>query len=383
MAANALSIKVNDRTKQMRFGEALTTGSVYAVQVEGGATVAGSAGALYLVTPEGLQVAVAALTDGAGALHLDNDAMRKLETTVPFGSVMCLNAVLYCSDRDAQQNVAVGQVHVVCAWNGVENPDTGTIAYLLGPRGYSAYEIAVQHGFVGTEEEWLESLRGSVAETLDGEEVRTDTIPSIRSALEKVCRALGATVLAALALAALPAAGGPAQRARLNALDLDDDPMVVTNVSARRCAMFILPLNASDDGEWLDLELKASTNNFASNEGVTYYAHTSLAGEAASDGFALLVENAPGRQNGRPYVRLRTADDLPATYRAREFVVLVAPDGCRNGGAWLQEDNDAVTWTYCRTSVSGRERGPGGVTWCWRPCAPARWLDALPAWAGM
>lgn len=27
-------------------------------------------------------------------------------------------------------------------------------------RGYSAYEIAVQHGFIGTEEEWLESLQG-------------------------------------------------------------------------------------------------------------------------------------------------------------------------------------------------------------------------------
>lgn len=27
-------------------------------------------------------------------------------------------------------------------------------------RGYSAYEIAVIHGFVGTEEEWLESLKG-------------------------------------------------------------------------------------------------------------------------------------------------------------------------------------------------------------------------------
>lgn len=32
--------------------------------------------------------------------------------------------------------------------------------YLTGPRGYSAYEIAVQNGFVGTEEEWLESLVG-------------------------------------------------------------------------------------------------------------------------------------------------------------------------------------------------------------------------------
>ena len=29
-----------------------------------------------------------------------------------------------------------------------------------GERGYSAYEIAVQHGYVGTEEEWLASLKG-------------------------------------------------------------------------------------------------------------------------------------------------------------------------------------------------------------------------------
>lgn len=29
-------------------------------------------------------------------------------------------------------------------------------------RGYSAYEIAVQHGYEGTEEEWLNSLKGSV-----------------------------------------------------------------------------------------------------------------------------------------------------------------------------------------------------------------------------
>lgn len=32
--------------------------------------------------------------------------------------------------------------------------------YLLGARGYSAYEVAVQNGFVGTEEEWLASLKG-------------------------------------------------------------------------------------------------------------------------------------------------------------------------------------------------------------------------------
>lgn len=37
-----------------------------------------------------------------------------------------------------------------------------------GPRGYSAYEIAVQEGFDGTVQEWLESLRGSPGQ--DGED---------------------------------------------------------------------------------------------------------------------------------------------------------------------------------------------------------------------
>lgn len=34
---------------------------------------------------------------------------------------------------------------------------TGKI-YVAGTRGYSNYEIAVQNGFVGTEEEWLEKI---------------------------------------------------------------------------------------------------------------------------------------------------------------------------------------------------------------------------------
>lgn len=33
-------------------------------------------------------------------------------------------------------------------------------AAMQGPRGLSAYEVAVANGFVGTEAEWLESLRG-------------------------------------------------------------------------------------------------------------------------------------------------------------------------------------------------------------------------------
>lgn len=37
---------------------------------------------------------------------------------------------------------------------------------LKGPRGYSAYEVAVQEGFVGTQEEWVAFLGGGVSEAL-------------------------------------------------------------------------------------------------------------------------------------------------------------------------------------------------------------------------
>ena len=36
----------------------------------------------------------------------------------------------------------------------------GSINKLAELRGYSAYEVAVLEGFIGTEEEWLASLKG-------------------------------------------------------------------------------------------------------------------------------------------------------------------------------------------------------------------------------
>lgn len=48
--------------------------------------------------------------------------------------------------------------------------------------GYSAYEVAVQEGFVGTEQEWLASLKGDTGNTgatgADGDD-GTTFIPSV------------------------------------------------------------------------------------------------------------------------------------------------------------------------------------------------------------
>lgn len=40
-----------------------------------------------------------------------------------------------------------------------------TESFLKGDKGDSAYEVAVKHGFVGTEEEWLASLKGETGNT--------------------------------------------------------------------------------------------------------------------------------------------------------------------------------------------------------------------------
>lgn len=43
-------------------------------------------------------------------------------------------------------------------------------------RGYSAYELAVQHGFIGTEEEWLKFLEGGLGDmTVNGKGFEEDT----------------------------------------------------------------------------------------------------------------------------------------------------------------------------------------------------------------
>ena len=46
-----------------------------------------------------------------------------------------------------------------------------------GIQGYSAYEIAVQNGFEGTEQEWLASLRG--ADGNDGADGSNGITPTI------------------------------------------------------------------------------------------------------------------------------------------------------------------------------------------------------------
>ena len=52
------------------------------------------------------------------------------------------------------------EIAVDCGYTGTREEWLESMKGPMGERGYSAYEIAVNNGFEGTEEEWLESIRG-------------------------------------------------------------------------------------------------------------------------------------------------------------------------------------------------------------------------------
>ena len=65
----------------------------------------------------------------------------------------------------AERVVLDGELHIICHVDGDATLDQHTDGdggkiTRYNWRGYSAYEIAVQHGYAGTEEEWLASLIG-------------------------------------------------------------------------------------------------------------------------------------------------------------------------------------------------------------------------------
>lgn len=57
--------------------------------------------------------------------------------------------------------------------------DSAVLLFVKGERGYSAYDIAVQEGFTGTVDEWLESLKGA-----DGTMVFEDLTPAQKASLK-------------------------------------------------------------------------------------------------------------------------------------------------------------------------------------------------------
>lgn len=54
--------------------------------------------------------------------------------------------------------------HLIVTYDDDTTEDAGEVQTVQGEDGKSAYEVAVEHGYSGTEEEWLESLKGEPGE---------------------------------------------------------------------------------------------------------------------------------------------------------------------------------------------------------------------------
>lgn len=345
---NVLKIKVHDKSKQLRFLETLTTGSRYCVEVEGGEETCGKDAALILSTPGGVQVAVGTLESGAGTLNLNCDAMLKLEATVPFGTVLVLNAVLRCFDEGSEQTVALGQCQVIASWQGTENPDTGTIVYYKGPPGESfSWEDLTDEQKAELIEAAAQAVTG-VGDAMKGTTVKTNTVPGMRAAIEAIARALGATV-ALFMLALLPAFGANVSSAPLNDLDFDRNPNVVTNVSLEGLATTealmekqdVIPdletirSGAAAGATALQVESDPTVPAWAKSEDKPVYDYSELTGKPVIPGTTSALTNDSG---------FITAADLPRV----DATKLMTEDGMiwqdATGCVWQVTSEDALKY---------------------------------------
>ncbi len=62
--------------------------------------------------------------------------------------------------------------------HGYQGTEEQWLASLKGADGKSAYEIAVEHGYVGTEEQWLASLKGIKGDKGDKGDPGNDWAPT-------------------------------------------------------------------------------------------------------------------------------------------------------------------------------------------------------------
>lgn len=167
-------------------------------------------------------------------------------------------------------------------------------------------------------------------------------------------------------------------------------PYAIT--TAKTIPMFIIPVNdnyTEGSKQYLDIELKASTNNFSSSvtssKRLVYYCHTSITNGPNTDNFMLFVENQNDSvigSDGRSYVRRWSSIPIGwMTTPATRYVLLInSGDFRRTDGSWCREDNDELIWTYARTTLGSTERDDENG-WVWRPISPVKWFSRLPKWA--
>ena len=125
-----------------------------------------------------------------------------------------------------------------------------------GERGYSTYELAVKHGFVGTEEEWLETL---------GIEQVYQYVDTKAAAIESTCVAK-ANFAVITGYVETPTLGGksidyPTGFSRDNCVVLSSMQMDTDDSSTSFWSTFYTTNNGDNQTTWPSLVVQLKTNN--------------------------------------------------------------------------------------------------------------------------
>lgn len=167
------------------------------------------------------------------------------------------------------------------------------------------------------------------------------------------------------------------------------DRVIDDRAPVKRIAMFIIPVNNWDYGEFTGFELKASTNNFSHAAGteetrLQFYAQSEVAdtGENGWDKMKMYIGTSYlSSYDVRAYTKLPNT----LTWDHDLFHVAVIVDASclvkHPDGDWLREDNEDLVWCYMRNMSGDVEHETGTDKTLWRPIAPVRWFSRLPNWA--
>lgn len=174
----------------------------------------------------------------------------------------------------------------------------------------------------------------------------------------------------------------------------DQIDWILQNVESveKNYAMLVIPLNRTEDENFANFEIKASTNNFATAVETNRWVFWSIGAFAdnmsvqsilRNDGMLLYHENGTNADI-RSYVYIKNLTQLP--YRISSCVVVVDPARCIThlpAKGWLKNSNDELVWTYTRIHANGSPEKDDYGNNLWNPVVPAKWFKELPAWAAM
>ena len=167
----------------------------------------------------------------------------------------------------------------------------------------------------------------------------------------------------------------------------------VPSVAEKKYPLFLVRLNEDSSApKFSDIELKATTNNYATFESMTFFAGTAVNGLDSSgydftpDWCRIYILSSKVDGDVRRWRRIRNTTDL-GDYKPGDFAIIVDPAMFRRGqgDGWCSDQNEELTWSFVRlgsgTEDDAEKDTDGGTSQLWRPIMPVKWYSKLPAWA--